>query len=45
MKWIDKLFDNFFDFAECSMIAAALAGAMLGTAIGALLMILLGYWR
>lgn len=42
MKWIDKLFDNFFDFAECSMIAAALAGAMLGTTIAVLLFLFVG---
>jgi hypothetical protein len=42
MKWIDKLFDNILDFAECSMIAAALAGAMLGTTIAVLLFLFVG---
>jgi hypothetical protein len=42
MKWFNKMFDNFFDFAECNMIAAALAGAMLGTTIAVLLFLFVG---
>lgn len=42
MKWLDKLFDNFLDLVEVSFIAAALAGAMLGTAIAVLLFLFVG---